>query len=197
MEKKIVVPGEEVKGKVLNNVYEEKGKKYSKVFGLFYKKEDFSKIVPLKGRYVPRPGDYVIGIIIDVKFGGYVVDINSPYSAFLSTQKEYDFGDVLFAKVGGVNEVKNVSLNQDRKLFGGDVVEISSVKIPRVIGKKNSMLNLLKEKTGCEIFIGRNGRIWLRGKNPAKAEEAILRIEKEAHISGLTERITKFLEKGD
>lgn len=197
MEKQIVVPGEEIKGKILDNVYEEEGKKYSKIFGLLYKKGDFYRIVPLKGRYIPHSGDYVIGIVTDVKFGGYVLDINSPYSAFLSSRREYDFGDVIFAKVGGVSEIKNTSLEQDRKLFKGDVVEISPVKIPRVIGKDNSMLNLLKDKTGCEIYIGRNGRVWLKGKNPAKAEKAVLKIEKEAHTNGLTERITKFLEKGD
>lgn len=195
VEKRIVTPGEEVKGRIRNNVYEEKGKKYSAVYGLLYKDGDYSKIVPLKGRYIPRREDYVVGIVTDVKFGGYVVDINSPYSAFLSSQREYDYGDVLFAKVSNVNEVKNVSLMSDRKLYEGDVIEISPAKVARVIGRKNSMLNLLKEKARCDIFVGRNGRIWLRGENIAKAEEAVLKIEKEAHTDGLTERITQFLEK--
>jgi len=194
VEKKIVIPGEEIQGRIRNNVFEEKGKRYSTVYGLLYSDGDYSRIVPLKGKYIPRREDYIVGIVTDIKFGGYTVEINSPYSSFLPSQREYDYGDVLFAKVSNVNEVKNVSLIGDRKLYEGDLIEISSAKVARVIGRKNSMLDLLKDKTGCDIFVGRNGRIWLRGENAAKAEEAILMIEKEAHTDGLTEKITKFLE---
>lgn len=165
------------------------------VYGLLYKDVNISKIVPLKGRYIPIEGDFIVGVITEVKFGGYVVDINSPYSAFLSSRREYDYGDVVLAKVANVNEVKSASLEMDKKLFGGDVLEISPMKVPRVIGKKESMLNLLMEKTGCDIIVGRNGRIWLKGKDPAKAEEAILKIEKEAHTDGLTNRMIEFLGK--
>lgn len=195
VEKKIVIPGEEIQGRIRNNVFEEEGKKYSAVYGLLYKDGDYARIVPLKGRYIPRMEDYIVGIVTDVKFGGYTVDINSPYSSFLSSRREYDYGDVLFAKVSNVSEIKSVSLIGDRKLYEGDVIEVSSAKVARVIGRKNSMMDLLKEKTGCDIFVGRNGRIWLRGENVAKAKEAILMIEKEAHTDGLTDRITKFLEK--
>lgn len=195
MEKRIIVPGEELEGNVSDYFYEEKGKKYSMVYGLLYKDVNISKIVPLKGRYIPIEGDFIVGVITEVKFGGYVVDINSPYSAFLSSRREYDYGDVVLAKVANVNEVKSASLEMDKKLFGGDVLEISPMKVPRVIGKKESMLNLLMEKTGCDIIVGRNGRIWLKGKDPAKAEEAILKIEKEAHTDGLTNRMIEFLGK--
>ncbi len=192
-EKMIVIPGEEVQGPISDYVYTEKGKNYSMVYGLLYKGGEKSRIVPMKGRYLPNAEDYIVGIITEVKHGGYTVDINSPYSAYLMSRREYNFGDVVFAKVADVNEVKSVLLSYDKKLFEGDVIEISPTKVPRVIGKKNSMVDMLQEKTGCEIYVGRNGRIWLKGKNPTKAEEAIVMIEKEAHTDGLTERITKFL----
>jgi exosome complex component RRP4 len=192
MEKQIVVPGEEIKTKSDDYVYTEKGKKYSMVYGLFYSGER-GKVVPLKGKYLPNDGDYIVGIITDVRHGGYSMDINSPYSAYLMSKRKYDFGDIVFAKVSDVNEVKSSLLSYDKGLYGGDILEVSPTKIPRIIGKKNSMIDLLQQKTGCEIYVGRNGRIWLKGKNPTKAEEAIRIIEKEAHTDGLTERITKFL----
>jgi len=76
-------------------------------------------------------------------------------------------------------------------------MEIMPVRIPRVIGKKNSMVNMLEEKTKCDLFVGRNGRIWMRGEKIDLLKKAILKIEKEAHTSGLTERIKEFLEKGE
>jgi exosome complex component RRP4 len=69
------------------------------------------------------------------------------------------------------------------------------VKIPRLIGKKNSMLNLIRDGTGCNLFVGRNGRIWVKGENIARAQEVILKIEKEAHTPGLTERIVNMLKE--
>jgi exosome complex component RRP4 len=59
------------------------------------------------------------------------------------------------------------------------------------------MLNLLKEKTGCEIIVGKNGIIWIKGKeeNVNKLTLAIMKIEKEAHIPGLTSRIESLLSK--
>jgi len=56
------------------------------------------------------------------------------------------------------------------------------------------MVNLIKNKTGCMVYIGKNGVIWIRGDNKAKAIEAVLTIERESHTIGLTEKIEKMLE---
>jgi len=56
------------------------------------------------------------------------------------------------------------------------------------------MVNLIKNKTDCVIYIGKNGVIWVRGDNKTKAVEAILTIERESHTVGLTEKIEKMLE---
>ncbi len=193
--KQIITPGEKIQGKVNNYVYRKGEEQYATIYGLLSEREGFNKIVPLKGKYTPVEGDIVIGIITEVKHNGYFVDINSPYSGFLMSQKEYNHGEVVLAKIIRVDEVKRVLLGEDRKLVGGNIIEILPVKIPRVIGKKNSMLNLIREKTGSEILVGRNGRVWIKGGDIAKAEEAIFRIEREAHTTGLTERITKMLEE--
>lgn len=197
MKRQVIIPGEKVPEKTDAYTYTDGGETYSMVFGLLDQYDDnFSKIVPLTGKYMAKIGDYVVGVVADVKFGGCTVDINSPYTAFLPTRRDYEMGDIVFAKVSEINEVKSVVINDERKLTGGDLIEISPVKIPRVIGKKNSMLQMIRDKTKTDLFVGRNGRIWLKGGDIAKAEKAVQKIEKEAHTHGLTERIKEFLESG-
>ncbi|GAG12814.1 unnamed protein product, partial [marine sediment metagenome] len=48
------------------------------------------------------------------------------------------------------------------------------------------------------ILVGQNGLIWIQSddlKNELIAVEAIKKIEKESHISGLTDKIKQFLEE--
>lgn len=140
-----------------------------------------------------------MGVVEDVKFAGYNMDITSPYKGFLLAKEcgreQFDLGDIVLAKVRDVDEVKNVNLIEPRKLLNGEIIEISSVKVPRVIGKKSSMLEMIKAATKCEIHVGKNGRIWIKGQNSATATRAILKIEKEAHTDGLTDRIGAFLKE--
>ena len=85
-----------------------------------------------------------------------------------------------------------------RKLDGGRLIEVNSTKVPRIIGKKASMISLIKEKTDTNIQVGQNGWIWLKGDPHGEnlAVEAIKKIERESHKSGLTEEIEKFLDEG-
>jgi len=55
------------------------------------------------------------------------------------------------------------------------------------------MINLIKTKTGCQVYVGQNGIIWIKGTDKDKAIEAVLTIEKESHAIGLTEKIEKML----
>jgi exosome complex component RRP4 len=66
-----------------------------------------------------------------------------------------------------------------------------------VIGKNGSMIQMLKNMTGCRIYVGQNGRIWVDGEleNIVRAVKAITTIEEEAHSMGLTEKIKKLLEE--
>lgn len=191
--KSIVVPGEPVDDKVTSFAFREKGAAFSMVLGLRSQKNGLTKVVPLHGKYLANPGDLIIGIVSGVKHGGCVVDINSPYEAFLRTEYEgFRFGDIISAKVYEVNEVREASLGDDRRLTDGEVIEISPVRVMRVIGKDNSMLNLLREKTKTMIFVGKNGRVWLKGGDIQKAKEAVFKIEREAHSTGLTKRMEEF-----
>jgi len=193
--KQIVVPGDKLEGKVDSYVFTDAGNTYSMVLGVFDKGDGVGKLDPLTGKYFPQVDDFVVGVISEIKKGGYVVDINSPYDAFLMSRRIYDEKDIILARVNNVSEVRSVSLTYDKKLFDGEIMEVSPVKVPRVIGKKNSMVDMIKEKTKAEIVVGQNGRIWLKGGDISKAREAIDKIEKEAHTDGLTERINEFLNK--
>ena len=85
-----------------------------------------------------------------------------------------------------------------RKLGVGKIIEIQSSRVPRIIGKQGSMISMIKESTNCNIIVGQNGKVWISGddhKMERIAEAAIKKIEAEAHFSGLTEKISKFLKK--
>ena len=59
------------------------------------------------------------------------------------------------------------------------------------------MVSMIKEATNCRIMVGQNGTVWVQGepKNEIIAIEAIRKIEKLAHMSGLTDEIKKYLDK--
>jgi len=196
MENRIVMPGELISDKPerIGYAFVDNGKTYSTVVGLYSE----GKLVPLEGAYEPLPDDYVVGIVSEVKFSGYSVDINCAYPAFLSSREireRYEIGDAIFAKITNIDEVRSMELGDAKKLPAGNLVKASPVKIPRIIGKKNSMLDMLKSRTGCDIFPGRNGYIWVAGKgNSQLAAKAIRMIETQAHTSGLTDRVAVFLK---
>ena len=98
-------------------------------------------------------------------------------------------------KVANVDEVKNALLAEPRKLIGGEIIEVEPVKIPRIIGRNSSMVSMIKQYTKCEVTVGKNGRIHLKGGDSAKALSAIVKICKESHTSGLTDRIKQYLEQ--
>jgi len=216
MSREIVLPGEsleERKGrKIGRGVYAEGDKVFAKVLGIPRMDEDEISVIPLSGIYMPVIGDKVVAVVTDVEISGWLVDINSPYPAFLplaegvdafvdtsrtDISKFYDVDDVVFCKISKVTKSKTVQVSMrdigSRKLYGGIIVKVTPSKIPRIIGKGGSMINLIKTKTKCEIYTGQNGVIWIKGEDKAKAIEAILTIEKESHITGLTEKIEKML----
>lgn len=212
----LVVPGELLaEGDYLlgEGTFSKGNKIYAKVLGLVDSKEKFIKIIPLSGRYIPQNRDLVVGVITDIAFSSWYVDLNSPYTGVLTVanaterfidlneeniSKIYDVGDVIVSKVANVSRSLVVGLTmKDRGLFKlneGRLITISPTKVPRIIGKKGTMVQMLKDLTGCKITVGQNGRVWINGENPDLAIEAIGVIEKEAHTAGLTDKIREFLE---
>jgi exosome complex component RRP4 len=215
VDKTIVIPGDLLSddaSKAAEGTYIENGKVYSLIYGLADDREKI-RVIPLSGKYLPTIGDVVIGMVSDISFSNWKVNINSPYEALMHISeyprriessemaKIMRVGDLAIFKVVDVDQSMKIELapreGQLRVLRTGRVVEVSYSKVPRVIGRAGSMVSLLKEKLDVNIFVGKNGRIWINGKaaDEELAVKAIKRIELEAHTSGLTDRITKFLEE--
>ena len=120
---------------------------------------------------------------------------------FGETEKYLNQGDSIMAKVLQVDVEKKlqVTLN-DRNLYkikGGLIIYVEPSKVPRIIGKKGSMIALLKKYTRCRIFVGQNGRIWIDGdeEGVAKVLQMIRKIEDESLSYGLTNKIEELLKK--
>ncbi len=173
------------------------------------------KLTALSGRYLPRTNDVVIGKVIDITMHGWRLDIDSAYSGMLMMKdatsqfiekgadltRYYNLGDYLVCKITNVTSQKLVDVSLKgpglKKLTSGRLIKVTPCKVPRIIGKHGSMVNMLKEATGAWITVGQNGIIWLKGDPKAEmiTIKAIRMIENEAHIPGLTTRVKEFLEK--
>jgi len=215
VDRELVLPGEllaEGKFKAGSGTYMENGKIFAAQLGIKSIRSNFVNVVPLAGQYIPKVGDQVIGMIIDIGPSNWLTEINSPYPAplhiteapwrvdFGDTARYLKVGDVILAKVLMVDEVKHIQVTMKerglRKLQGGQIIEIPHSKVPRVIGRNGSMIQMIKEYTNCRIIVGQNGRIWLDGdaNDIAIAAKAIRTIDREAQCLGLTERLKEFLE---
>lgn len=216
VEREIVVPGDmlgEDAKLAGSGTYVQDGKVYSANYGLVDRRSNI-KVIPLSGRYIPARGDLVIGKVNDVTFSNWIVDINSPYEGLLhvseypervdpsNMNKVLHVGELIIARVADVDPTMKVELTMRdehlRVLKQGRVIDISHVKIPRVIGRNGSMISMLKKDLNVSIFVGQNGRIWLKGDDEKRADLAIrtiFKIEREAHTSGLTDKIKEYISK--
>ncbi|MCE8423152.1 MAG: S1 RNA-binding domain-containing protein [Candidatus Methanoperedens sp.] len=215
MDKKLVLPGEFISDDVERageGTFVDDGKVFSSVFGVASLKNQI-KVVPLSGKYIPKSGDLILGIIKEITFSNWIVDIRSPYDGLLhiseyprrientEMSRYLNVGDAIMTLVVDVDVNMKVELTLNdqrlRPVKEGRIVDVTPSKVPRFIGRSGSMIAMLKNETHCNIFIGQNGRIWITGKDRDMdlAVKAIKKIEKETHVSGLTDRITKFLKE--
>lgn len=218
-DRQIVVPGEvlaEGEYRLGENVYRNGNRILSTMVGLTRIDGDKLSVIALHGFYMPMNDDIVIGIIDDVGLTHWMVDINAPYPGILRASEtfgrgfdptrhdlldELKIGDVVIAKVFSFDRTQDpvLTLNENGlgKIKDGVVVSLTPSKIPRLIGKKGSMLNIIQQKTGCQIIVGQNGRVLARCRDKTMEDLAIKIIkviEREAHMSGLTNRVSKLLE---
>ncbi|MCD6434652.1 MAG: hypothetical protein J7L14_03495 [Candidatus Diapherotrites archaeon] len=202
MAKRIVIPGEVLtseRKRLGQHVFIRDGKIVADCLGIFIPEAPVASVIPLKGRYVPKENDVIVGIVVEEKFAGYVVDINSFYYSFVlkeGIRQNLKRGAIISAKVANVNEVNGVELTNVRILpKGGEIISVVPVKVPRIIGKNASMLKVLKEGSGSQMIVGKNGWIWVRGGNIPLLEKAIRKIEEEAHLSNLTNKIANMFKE--
>jgi len=181
-------------------------------FGLKDEQDRLVKVIPLSGIYMPRRGNLVIGKVTDIAFNGWMMDINAPYNSFLplaecprffrtdDLSEYFDIGDMIACKVESIKR-KGVDLSIKGREFGkleeGMIISINSNKVPRVIGKEGSMIKIIKDATNCDIMVGQNGIVWIRGKSvddELLAKEAVLYITSHSFINGLTDKVKEFLD---
>lgn len=218
--RELVIPGQllaEGSYSLYGGAFKEGKNVYSSVVGLAEVRGQDIRVIPLQGCYIPKRGDFVIGVVVDAHSSGWILDLGSPYagnlfvSSLLDRKVDLDredisqylkMGDVVAAEVADVDERMRVLLEASGpgmgKVTGGKLVEIAATKIPRVIGKKGSMSTMIQDSSGCRLRAGQNGRIMIWGDDPRMVRavvEALLMIEREAHTSGLTDRVHQFLEK--
>ncbi|HPX78224.1 MAG TPA: exosome complex RNA-binding protein Rrp4, partial [Methanobacterium sp.] len=192
--------------------FKEDDKICSSLVGLVAVRDKKISVIPIQSKYIPKRGDVVIGEITDIRFSMWNLNINSPYSGILPASdvfgkekrdlsKAFVVGDVLFLRVVDVDEVKKVKLGLKGRGLGkfrdGILIYITPTKVPRLIGKKGSMINMIKDETKCEVVVGQNGVVWVKGDPSMErvAEKVINMIEEQAHTSGLTDRVRNMLYK--
>ncbi len=221
--RQIVLPGDPVATREYNvtgAVYWEENCAYASTVALIdIKNEKDVNVIPLSGTYKPRVGDIVIGYVSDILVTGWEVDIKSPYKAYLPLQEAtlkyvditttdlrtlLDINDVILARIIDFNltyeipvtlTIKEAKLG---KITSGTIVEIQPVKVPRVIGKKGSMVALFKEELNCDVVVGQNGRIWIKcqdERDEAFLAQVIKFIERESHLPGLTEKVKSMIKR--
>jgi len=215
--RQIVIPGQ-ILGDIPafkpgRGTFVENQKIYAERLGVLTIQDNFINIIPLKGRYEPIVGDFVIGVVEEASTSNWMVDINAPYPAllhvhevpweieFADTEKYLNTGDAILAKVLSVDESKKLQITlNDRNLFklkGGHIIEFEPSIYRRIMGKKYSMIEIIQKYTRCRIKVGKNGRIWIDGdaEGIAKVLQVISKIESEAATFGLTDRIEELLKK--
>jgi exosome complex component RRP4 len=218
--KQVVTPGELLaEGDYLagENTYAEDNKIYASRIGLADYDKKKVNVVALRAFYFPKVGDMVIGTVLEVGFSGWTVDVKAPYTALLRASdvlsrpfkpqndelsQVLNGGDLIVAKIASYDRAHDPQLTVGEpglgKITRGQIIKVTPTKIPRVIGRKGSMISIIKQGTGCQIILGLNGVILVTGKNPEDEELAMMaiqKIEEESHTSGLTDRVTQFLKK--
>ena len=210
----LVLPGEEIPAAGLRpgpGTYRVNGRLYASVLGLLRRRPPVVQVVPLSGRYIPHPGDVVIGTVTDVQGTFWLLDIGAPRWAPLhmtGTPWKIDYGETEnYLRVGDavvvqVESIENtgrigVTMNGEGlgKLEGGTIVTISPAKVARVIGRGGSMIQTIQRETSSRLVVGQNGRVFVDGPpgESLRVREALMLIDDEGHRPGLTERVLGFL----
>lgn len=213
-ERTLVLPGEELRVAGLKpgpGTYRTGGKVYASVLGFLSEQGPVVSVVPLSGRYIPKPHDVVLGTVADVQGTFWLLDIGAPRWAPLhmtgtpwkvevgETDRFLRVGDAVVVQVESLDPTGRIGVTMNGeglgKLDGGTIVRIAPARVPRVIGRNGSMIATIRQHTGADIVVGQNGRVWVGGSPDAirRVSEVLRIIEENAQHSGLTERVESYL----
>src|SRR5919206_252226 len=113
-------------------------------------------------------------------------------------------GDLIAARIIAFDRTRDPMLTiQDKdlgKIPRGEFLKISATRVPRLIGKRGSMIQTIEQATQTRVLIGQNGIVVVTGRNPEGiklAVRAIRMVEEEAHTSNLTQRVKVLLNVPD
>ena len=214
----LVIPGDilyEGRIRTGDNTYRAQGKVCATRIGLVEYGRGIVSVIALEASYNPLVGDLVIGKVVDIELGQWNVEIDAPALAVLNVPDAIDapfrpdivmpdildVGDIIVAKIVDLDRRRTPILSILGRGLGkveeGFIIEITPSKIPRLIGKKGSMVNMILKETGCRIVIGQNGRILIYGRSREQEEivvDVVNKIDKEAHTTGLTNRIQEYIK---
>ncbi|HVY01419.1 MAG TPA: KH domain-containing protein [Candidatus Nanoarchaeia archaeon] len=179
-------------------------------FGIAEEMGRVIKVMPVSGAFVPRRNQIVLGRVTDINHAGWLVDIDWASTAFLPleaspryvTKSEMDqylnIGDVVMAKIWNV-KAKGIDLSLEGnglgRAEGGFMFKISTNRVPRVIGRDGSMVNLIKNKTSCDIAVAQNGWVWIKGQSvdsEIRARKAVEYVVDNFFVQGLTEKMEEW-----
>ncbi len=218
--RKYVLPGDVIVDdnphiKPLMNVIKIDNRIHATRVGVAEVTQNSVKVIPLSGIYIPRVGDLVIGKIIDYSALAWTVDINSCFLGYLLAQdvfgreftpsrdditSKFNLGDVIACRIVNFDRTRDPLLTVTDKDLGkissGEIVKISPTKVPRLIGKRGSMIQMIEQLTKCKITVGQNGVIVVSNgsrETMDKVVKAIMLIEEEAHTSNLTQKVKDML----
>jgi exosome complex component RRP4 len=222
LKRKYVIPGDKIVDgnfRPSMNVIRVGNSIFSTRIGIAEAGRDGIKVIPLSGVYIPRVNDVVIGKIVDRSSLSWDVDINSCFSAHLPAQdvfgrdfsparddmnRELATGDLITARIIAFDRTRDPMLTiQDRdlgKIHRGESLKISATRVPRLIGKRGSMIQTIEQATQTRVLIGQNGIVVVTGRTVDGIElavRAIRMVEEEAHTSNLTQRIKVLLNVPD
>ena len=197
------------------NVILEGNKLMSTAIGFSEIKDDLVTVTPLTGLYTPKTDDLVIGKIVSHNALSWQVDINSYYSGILTASdifgKDYSpsrddlslklkTGDIVLARIANVNSrdplITIIGENLG-KIDSGELIKISSTKIPRLTG---SVIQTIEASTNATITVGQNGLIILKCDNSTGLKKSIASIKMigmAQHDANLEEKIQKFLDENN
>ena len=217
VKRKYVIPGELVaEGSYhpVANVFRIGDRFYSTRVGMAEVSRDKVRVIPLSGPYIPKVDDLVIGKIVDYSAFAWEVDINSCFFAYLPAQsvfgrnysptqeplrKKFAIGDLLAAQVTAFDRTRDPLLTISGPGLGkiprGEIVKIAPIKVPRLIGKKGSMIKTIEAGTECRLVIGQNGVVVVTGRPEGvlTAVKAVRLVEHEAHTADLVQKVQDLL----
>src|ERR671921_1737374 len=186
IKRRYVIPGDKIiegNYKPLMNVMKSGDYLISTRIGIAEAGKEGVKVIPLSGVYIPRVNDLVIGKVVDRSSLSWDIDINSCFFAHLPAQdvfgrdfsparddmnRELATGDLITARIIAFDRTRDPMLTiQDRdlgKIHRGESLKISATRVPRLIGKRGSMIQTIEQATQTRVLIGQNGIIVVTGR---------------------------------